>query len=69
VEGGYRNQLDSEIGNVRDDALTSSHGMYITIANRQAFSATLFSSTMENLSSLRVYRRKNRIFMGHQPFA
>jgi hypothetical protein len=27
VEGGYRNQLDSEIGNVRGDVLTFSRGM------------------------------------------
>jgi hypothetical protein len=44
VEDGYWNQLDSEIGNVREDAVTFSHRMlYPTIAGRQPFSTTLFS--------------------------
>jgi hypothetical protein len=40
VEEGCRNQLDSEIGNVRDDALTFSRVMYAQIAGRQPFSTT-----------------------------
>jgi hypothetical protein len=44
VEEECRNQLDSEIGNVRDDAVTFSHFMYTQIAGRQPFSTSLFSS-------------------------
>jgi hypothetical protein len=46
VEEGYRNQLDSEIGNVRGDALTFSLAMYTQIDGKQPFSTTIFYSVV-----------------------